>query len=216
MVYYSEGDSAGHEKTFVGSFPYVSPEVLLNGESSLTQFSDIWAAGCIGYELCTGKQLPHVYGPRGNNAQDFEKFGKGIDLMDVISGYGGYVTYAIERCLTWDAAKRPTAAQMIENLRRYINSDSPLETRKMFPLRKRSSTLSVSSVSTASTESTHDGPSTPRRKKSVSPLPEDSTLAELDDETETGLKLSLSLERSISTSSLERSFSTASLDPLFE
>ena len=217
MVYYSEGDSAAHEKLFVGSFPYVSPEVLLNGESSLTQFSDIWAAGCIGYELCTGKQLPHVYGPRGNNAQDLEKFGKGIDLTDVISGYGGYVTYAIERCLTWDAAKRPTAAQMIENLRRYISSDSPLETRKMFPLRKASSTLSVSSVSTASTETTHDGPSsTPRRKKSVSPLPEDSTFAELDDETETGQKLSLSLEKRISTSSLERSFSAASLNPLFE
>jgi len=219
LIYYSEGHPEAHEKPFVGSFPYVSPEVLLNGEPSLTQFSDSCAAGCIGYELCTGKQLPHVYGPRRNNGpRGNEKFDKGISLTDVINGYGGYVTHAIERCLTWDAAKRPTAAQMIEILRRYISSDSPLETRKMFPLRRASSTLSVSSISTASTESTRDGSSsTPRRrKKSVSPLPEDSTLAELDDETETGQKLSLSLERSISTSSLERSFSAASLDPLFE
>src|SRR5277367_6229137 len=145
LIFYSEGKSSKPDQPFVGSFPYVSPEVLLNGESSLSHFSDIWAAGCIGYELCTGKQLPHVYGGQGNELENLEKFGKDLDVSSLISGYGGYVTYAIKRCLTWDAARRPTAAQMIENLRRYVSSDSPLETRKMFPLRKRSSTLSVSS-----------------------------------------------------------------------
>ena len=215
LVFCSERKSSNRDMPFVGSLPYVAPEVLLNGESSLSHFSDIWAAGCIGYELCTGKQLPHVYGLQGTELENLEKFGKDVDLSDVISGYGGYVTYAIERCFTWDASKRPTAAQMVENLRRYISSDSPLETRRMFPLR-RASTLSISSASTASTESTRDGPSSkPRKRRSITPLPEDSTLAE-ETETGSGRHLSVSLERTISTSSLEQSFSTTSLNTLFE
>ena len=40
-----------------GTQPYISPEVFQYGRDSLTQKSDIWALGCIGYELYTGRQL---------------------------------------------------------------------------------------------------------------------------------------------------------------
>jgi serine/threonine protein kinase len=40
-----------------GTQPYISPEVFQYGRDRLTQKSDIWALGCIGYELYTGRQL---------------------------------------------------------------------------------------------------------------------------------------------------------------
>lgn len=40
-----------------GSLPYVAPEVLRHGKDRLSTASDIWAFGCIGYELFTGHRL---------------------------------------------------------------------------------------------------------------------------------------------------------------
>lgn len=40
-----------------GTQPYISPEVFQHGKDRLTPKSDIWALGCIGYELFTGRQL---------------------------------------------------------------------------------------------------------------------------------------------------------------
>jgi len=40
-----------------GTLPYVAPEVLHHGRDKLTTASDIWAIGCIGYELFTGRPL---------------------------------------------------------------------------------------------------------------------------------------------------------------
>ena len=40
-----------------GTQPYISPEVFQYGREKLTYKSDIWALGCIGYELYTGRQL---------------------------------------------------------------------------------------------------------------------------------------------------------------
>jgi serine/threonine protein kinase len=40
-----------------GTQPYISPEVFQYGRDRLTHKSDIWALGCIGYELYTGLQL---------------------------------------------------------------------------------------------------------------------------------------------------------------
>lgn len=41
----------------VGTVPYVAPEVSRGGEAALTTAADIWAVGCIGYELFTGTRL---------------------------------------------------------------------------------------------------------------------------------------------------------------
>ena len=40
-----------------GALPYVAPEVLRHGKDKLSTASDIWAIGCIGYELFTGHRL---------------------------------------------------------------------------------------------------------------------------------------------------------------
>jgi serine/threonine protein kinase len=40
-----------------GSQRYVAPEVLQDGEGGLAAPADIWAIGCIGYELVTGNPL---------------------------------------------------------------------------------------------------------------------------------------------------------------
>ena len=40
-----------------GTHAYVSPEVFQYGKDRLTAKSDIWALGCIGYELFTGRQI---------------------------------------------------------------------------------------------------------------------------------------------------------------
>lgn len=41
----------------IGSQRYIAPEVLQDGEAGLTAAADIWAVGCIGYELITGNSL---------------------------------------------------------------------------------------------------------------------------------------------------------------
>ena len=39
-----------------GTFPYLAPEIRESGVGSSKE-SDMWAVGCIGYELCIGKRL---------------------------------------------------------------------------------------------------------------------------------------------------------------
>jgi serine/threonine protein kinase len=40
-----------------GTESYVAPEVFREGETALTPAADIWAVGCIGFELFTGTRL---------------------------------------------------------------------------------------------------------------------------------------------------------------
>ena len=40
-----------------GTLPYVAPELFKEGADKLSTASDIWAIGCIGYELFTGTRL---------------------------------------------------------------------------------------------------------------------------------------------------------------
>lgn len=41
----------------LGTVQYISPEVFRDGADALTPASDIWAIGCIGYELFTGNNF---------------------------------------------------------------------------------------------------------------------------------------------------------------
>ena len=47
-----KGNDLKRQDTFVGTAYYVAPEMLENNESGL--FTDLWALGCIVYELCSG------------------------------------------------------------------------------------------------------------------------------------------------------------------
>ena len=40
-----------------GTVSYTAPEVILYGDSGLKPEADIWAVGCIGFEILTGRKL---------------------------------------------------------------------------------------------------------------------------------------------------------------
>ena len=46
-----------HDKTRAGSLNYISPEVLSGKDSSSLPSVDIWAIGCILYEMLTGRKM---------------------------------------------------------------------------------------------------------------------------------------------------------------
>src|SRR5579859_2813562 len=47
----------GVTRSVPGTYSYLAPELLSLGEQGVSASSDIWAVGCIGYELCIGKKL---------------------------------------------------------------------------------------------------------------------------------------------------------------
>jgi serine/threonine protein kinase len=93
---------------------YLAPEVLKYGESWITTSSDIWAVGCIGYELCLGQKLAgnrpllklHIANGQGNPKL----------LEDMIATipprFGDKVREAIRACLAWEPGRRCSAVQL--------------------------------------------------------------------------------------------------------
>jgi serine/threonine protein kinase len=71
----------------VGSFPYIAPEVIEYGEVKVTPLSDVWAVGCIAYELCTGLQLPHTRGLRVIDAQNVKNCAQNITMSEIPSKF---------------------------------------------------------------------------------------------------------------------------------
>lgn len=159
LIFYQKHNCASQKGPIVGSFPYLAPEILQDGEAAVTSMSDIWAAGCIGYELCTGRRLPHTRGLgvadilQQHQNDNMEMYAREIDLSEISTNvFGGYVLYVIKRCLAWDPLQRPSAAQMRENVRRYIDPALELETRSLLPTRRVSEASSSGSGSTVPTE----------------------------------------------------------------
>jgi len=50
-------NSDGRTLKIPGTFSYTAPETILHGQGALTPAVDIWAVGCIGFELLTGRKL---------------------------------------------------------------------------------------------------------------------------------------------------------------
>lgn len=103
----------------IGSFPYVAPEVIESGE--VTPLSDVWAVGCIGYELCTGLQLPHTRGHRVIDAQNIEDYAQNIALSEIPSKFGVVMRRTIRDCLTWDPSTRPPARRVLNDIMSKLN-----------------------------------------------------------------------------------------------
>jgi serine/threonine protein kinase len=76
-----------------------------------TPQSDIWALGCIGYEMCIAQQLSH-----GRNREPISTFiaGKPLDLSHLDSRFSDHVKYIIEQCLQREPTDRCTAQQLID------------------------------------------------------------------------------------------------------
>lgn len=95
--------------TVVGTPYYLSPE-LCEGRPYNVK-SDVWAYGCILFEMCSGGAPPFVASNQG------------ALILQIISGeyqsvpgrYSRELIQLIESCLTKDAKLRPTSAQIIAN-----------------------------------------------------------------------------------------------------
>jgi serine/threonine protein kinase len=92
----------------------MAPEVIEYGE--VTPFSDVWAVGCIAYELCTGLQLPHTRGLRVIDGQNVKDYAYNIDISEISSKFSIVMPYVIINCLMWDPSARPTARRVLDNI----------------------------------------------------------------------------------------------------
>lgn len=79
----------------------------------MTTESDLWAVGCIGYELCIAQQLSVS---NNRDVIDNVAWGGTLDLSHLDARFGDHVKYIIENCLKPDPAERWTAA----GLRTYL------------------------------------------------------------------------------------------------
>jgi serine/threonine protein kinase len=120
LLYHSRYKSRTGRRVVVGSFPYIAPEVIEYGE--ITPLSDVWAVGCIAYELCTGLQLPHTRGLRVIDAQNIKDYAQNITLSEFPSKFDIVMRDTIVYCLTWDPSTRPTAKQVLNDIMRKFNT----------------------------------------------------------------------------------------------
>ena len=112
FIYYHKYKTATRSN-IVGSPPYLAPEVLIHGKSSITPRSDIWAAGCIGFELCTGEILNDADGVHPVEAYlDNLRTERFRALSGIPSKFGNFVRSIIKRCLEFEVSNRPTATEI--------------------------------------------------------------------------------------------------------
>jgi serine/threonine protein kinase len=94
----------------VGTLSYVSPERLYNASFPISAECDMWAVGCIGYEMCIGQQLS-----ANNNRLPIDNVIRGGELdLTLVSEerYGESIRQIIRRCLQYDPAQRCTAVHV--------------------------------------------------------------------------------------------------------
>jgi serine/threonine protein kinase len=117
LIYYHKYKTATTRSNIVGSPPYLAPEVLIYGESSITPSSDIWAAGCIGFELCNGEKLNDAHGTHPVEAYLKNLRSERVrELSDVPSRFSNFVRSVLKRCLEFESSNRPTATEMRDHL----------------------------------------------------------------------------------------------------
>lgn len=109
-----------NSSTLLGAVPYLAPECWANWRKA-GQPMDIWALGCIAYQLLTGDP-PFGYGPQAIRAVMMaeqagkptllqpKQFGRNVGAADL----EGELFQLILDCLAIDTDQRPTAAQILE------------------------------------------------------------------------------------------------------
>ncbi|CAK70029.1 unnamed protein product (macronuclear) [Paramecium tetraurelia] len=120
-------DQNNFARTMVGTPYYLSPEMC--EEKPYNEKSDIWALGCVIYELCTFKH-------------PFEANSQGALVLKIIRGryepigqmYSSALGQLIDQCLQKDYRQRPDAFQLLQqasliqqaqNLRMQLNLNQP-------------------------------------------------------------------------------------------
>ncbi len=111
-------ESLSETKGLVGTLPYMSPEQLLNGK--LDARTDIWATGCILYEMATGRRPFLGSGPALTDAILHQKPPALGKLNPMISAA---VDAVIQKCLDKDPEKRYLSAREIGvDMRRAVSA----------------------------------------------------------------------------------------------
>jgi serine/threonine protein kinase len=100
-----------------GTFPYLAPEIRDNGIGS-NLASDMWAVGCIGYELCIGKKLAENNDALEDYIRNVRRNPDAIRILlaTIPPRFSGPVHAVIRECLRWDPNKRCGA----DDVRRFL------------------------------------------------------------------------------------------------
>ncbi|KAG9391850.1 Protein kinase domain [Carpediemonas membranifera] len=99
-------DTESFASTMVGTPYYLSPELCEN--VSYNSKSDMWALGCVLYELCTGR---HPF-TANNQAALILKIIRGT-YHPIPTSYSRTIADTIARCLNKDPAARPSADELL-------------------------------------------------------------------------------------------------------
>lgn len=98
---------------------YRAPELLTEMAPSYNNKLDIWAMGCILYELAVGQKL--FYNDYAVFA--YEKSDIVVTLDDTFSEQcKEYITKNIEMMLQFDSSLRPSATEILDSINRYYPS----------------------------------------------------------------------------------------------
>ncbi len=103
------GTLSGHDRSasFVGTAEYVSPELLM--DKSANKASDIWAFGCIIYQLLAGR-------PPFKGGSEYLTFQKIVNLeYEFPLSFPSAARDLVERCLVLDPARRLTIEHIMNH-----------------------------------------------------------------------------------------------------
>jgi serine/threonine protein kinase len=100
--------------SFPGTLSYWAPEIRLLYNTQATAQSDIWALGCIGYEMCVGQKLS-----QSNYRLAIDNFIRGglLDLSAIDQlRFRPQVISIIQQCLQMDPLHRCSAVQLRDHI----------------------------------------------------------------------------------------------------
>jgi serine/threonine protein kinase len=101
-----------------GTYSYWPPEIQIMAQSHATTQSDMWALGCIGYEMCMGQKLSQY-----NNRLAIDNYSRGgyldMSVVDPVR-FTPEIKTIIQQCLHRNPMQRCTAIQLREYIQQLL------------------------------------------------------------------------------------------------
>ena len=100
-----------------GTEPYIPPEIFADGETALMLATDIWAVGCIGFELFTGIHLFEDEFAVERFASPSNEIGRRQrDLLKIIEAREPKIYSILSGCLNPDPKRRYTIWTLLSEI----------------------------------------------------------------------------------------------------